>query len=233
VKADVFAQTHNVRQFAAAMDRLLTLPEDMPRMALVSSKPGLGKTRTVAWYIIQHRGIHVTAIEIMTPRWFLRTLVRELGHEPYHHTEAVYEQAAGLLVEHGGPLFIDEADFLIKERISEVLRSLHDLTHVPMVFIGMENAERKFMRYRHLYDRFSERLEFTPLSGQDVAQVAAQMCEVPLEPDAVALITETSLGNFRRVKQEFRRAERIARTNGLKKISAENLGTKPHGGRRK
>ena len=44
------------------MDRLRNTPEDMPRMALVYSPPGYGKTKAIAWYAI-NKGEQVNHVD--------------------------------------------------------------------------------------------------------------------------------------------------------------------------
>ncbi|MEW5745245.1 MAG: ATP-binding protein [Nitrospirota bacterium] len=225
----VFAKTSNVNAFVAAMNRLQHRQEGIPGMALIFSAPGLGKTRTALWHWMnnQSNSAFLRIKKLMTGKWLLAEVVKELGGDPAGSTQKLYEQAREILSHRQTCLFIDEVDYLAHDqRILETLRDLHDETDAPITFIGMDKADKKLMRFKHLYSRFSEIVEFKPLSAADIKSIAEQMCEVPLTDDAVQHIynetREYSVG-FRRVVVWLYRAEAIARTNSLKEIAAQHL----------
>ena len=91
-----------------------------------------------------------------------------------------------------------------------------------MVFLGMENVDKRLMRWKHLFDRFSEIVKFADFAEADVADMAEQLCEVTLTPDAITYI-HSKANRFRRIIVELYRAEHVARTNSLKTVSAEDL----------
>ncbi len=215
----------NVKAFKAGMERLLGNPEGVPSMALVFSDPGYGKTRTLAWYVAHRPGIVVRAKALMNGRWLLHELVKELGEYPMHRTMDIFHQAVELLMKKRQPVFIDDVDHLCHDsRVIETLRDLHDLTDAPIVFIGMGMADKKLMRYRHLYDRFSEVVKFSPLTAPDIRAALRQKCEVEVTDDGVEAMAQGIDGKFRKLMYQMLKAERIARVNGLKKISAAEFG---------
>jgi DNA transposition AAA+ family ATPase len=219
----VFVKTSNVKNFISAVTRLQNRQEDIPGMALIYSDPGLGKTKTALWWVAQNDGIFLRTKKLMTGRWLLEELVVELGEAPMNRVATLYRQARELLLDKRKMVFVDEVDYLTHDaRVIETLRDLHDDTGVPFIFIGMGMADKKLMRYRHLYDRFSEIVKFTDLTEADVRTIADEMCEVKLKDDAVKFI-HSQATKFRRIIVWLYRAEHIARTNGLKEIAAEHL----------
>lgn len=219
----VFARTTNVERFILAMQRLHNRQEGIPGMALVYGEPGLGKTKTSLWWIAQNDGVFIRTKKLMTGRWLLEEIVAELGEAPMRRISDLFRQAQERLMEQPKTIFVDEADYLSHDaRVLETLRDLHDITGTPIVLIGMDQADKKLARYKHLYDRFSEIVPFKPLTEQDIRMVADQLCEVQLSDCAVQHIAQQA-NRFRRVIVWLYKAEAIAKANSLKQITAKHL----------
>lgn len=205
------------------MTRLHKREDGIPGMSLLFGEPGLGKTRTCLWWCAQNDGAFIRTKKLMNGRWLLEEIVAELGEAPQRRISDIFRQAVDRLLERPTTLFIDEADYLAHDaRVIETLRDIHDTTGTPLVLIGMDQADKKLMRFKHLYDRFSEIIRFHPLSEADVKSVAEQMCECKLSDDAVQHI-HSQANRFRRVVVHLYRAEAIARTNSLKEVTAAHL----------
>ncbi|HBE44246.1 MAG TPA: hypothetical protein DDW17_02025 [Deltaproteobacteria bacterium] len=218
-----FVKTSNVNAFITAMSRLQKREEGIPGMALVYGEPGVGKTRTALWWGLQNDGVFVRTKKLMTGRWLLEEIVAELGEAPMRKTSDLWRQAVEQLFERPRALFIDEADYLAHDaKIIETLRDLYDTTGSPLVLIGMDQADKKLMRFKHLYDRFSEIVRFHPLTEEDVRIIAENMCETKLHNDAISYI-HSQANRFRRVVVWMYRAEAVAKVNSLKEVTRAHL----------
>jgi len=218
-----FAITSNVRNFVAAMDRLQASEEGIPKMALIYGEPGLGKTKTAVWWLAQNDAVLIRTKKLMTGRWLLEEIVAELGEAPAHKTSDLWRQCTDQLFARPRTIIIDEVDYLAYDaRVIETLRDIHDTTGTPVVFIGMDRADKKLMRYKHLYDRFAEIVAFARLTEDDVTSIAQQLCEVKLSADACAFVHGTA-NRFRQVIMWLYRAEARARANNKKEIAAADL----------
>lgn len=219
----VFVKTSNVKNFISSVTRLQNRQEDIPGMMLLYSDPGLGKTRTSLWWVAQNDGILIRTKKLMSGRWMLEEIVAELGEAPMRRVSDLFRQCVDMLLEKPRMVFVDEVDYLCYDaRVIETLRDIHDVTGAPVVLIGMGMADKKLMRYKHLYDRFSEIVKFTDLTEADVKIIADEMCEVKIKEDAVKYI-HSQTNKFRRIIVWLYKAEHIARANNLKEITAENL----------
>lgn len=219
----IFARTINVERFVAAMTRLHQRQEGIPGMALVFGEPGLGKTKTCIWWCCQNDGVFIRTKKLMTGRWLLEEIVAELGEAPMRRISDLYRQAVDQLLEKPRTIFVDEADYLAHDaRVLETLRDIHDTTGTPIVLIGMDQADKKLARYKHLFDRFSEIVKFHPLDNQDIKMIADQLCDVRLTDDAILYIAEQA-NRFRRVIVWLYKAEAIAKANSLKEVCAKHL----------
>lgn len=219
-----FARTANVNNFLVAMEKLQKRDEGVPGMALIYGEPGLGKSRTAIWWCLKNDGAFVRSKKLMTGYWLLEEVVSELGEAPMRRTSDLFRQVVDQLLSRPRPLMIDEADYLCYDsRVIETLRDIHDITNAPVIFIGMDMADKKLRRYRHLYDRFSEIVKFADLTAADVRIIADELCEVKLSDDAVEYVHSMS-NKFRRIIVELYKAEAVARANRLEVITAANLG---------
>lgn len=205
------------------MNRLQQRGEDQSGMALVYGDPGLGKTKTMLWLAPQIGAVYVRAIKLMSGRWLLETIASELGLAPQYRTPDLWRQCVEEQLNRPRTIIIDECDYLSYDaRVLETLRDLHDVTGAPMVFIGMDAADRKLKRFRHLYDRFVEVVRFHALTRDDLSVIATQLCEVKLTDDGIDFI-HNDTARFRQVVKWLYKAEAIARANNLKEVTAADL----------
>ena len=222
---NVFAMTSNVELFLALAKSLEKRDRGVDGMGLVYGEPGLGKTRTAIWYADKVNAVYYRAKEHTTLRSLLEGLVVELGQAPQYRTSDLYNQAVGALRENPRTVIVDETDYLAGlGKGIQTLRDVADETGVPVILLGMMDAERKVARFSHLYDRLQAHiLRFRPLSEVDVGRFAGQLCEVEADDSAIAEIARVSGGKLRKIISEIYRLERIARANDLKTISARHL----------
>jgi len=219
----VFAKTSYVNLFVAAMTRLVNRQPEIAGMSLLYGDPGLGKSRTALWWVAQSNGVFIRTKKLMSGRWLLEEIVSELGESPMRRISDLFRQCVDMLLENPRTLFIDEVDYLAHDaRVIETLRDIHDTTGTPFVFIGMGQADKKLMRFKHLYDRFSEVIKFGDLTEPDVRAIVDQMCEVKMADDAIKYLHDTS-NRFRKIVVAMYRAESIARANSLKEVTMAHL----------
>lgn len=220
----VFVKTQNVKNFIAVMDKLQNRPHGLPGMALVYGEPGLGKTQTAVWWAVHNNAVFIRSTNLMSGRWLLEELVEELGEVPYYRSADLFKQVIRQLSEEPRPIIVDEIDYLISDsKAIETLRDIYDKTNNPIIMMGMGLADKKLMRYRHLYDRFSEILKFDAFTQDDVSSIITHMAEVEITDKAKKLIySETN--RFRQIVRLISKAEQIAQSNGLIKVDEKVLG---------
>lgn len=217
-----FVRTQNVKNFIALINSLQNKPDGISKMALVYGEPGLGKSRTALWLAAQNDAIYIRSSNLMTGRWFLEELVEELGEIPRYWASDLFKQCINKLLEKPQMIIIDEIDYLAgDQKTIETIRDIHDKTNTPIILVGMTLAEKKLSRYRHLYDRLSDIIQFKAFSITDVSEIINQLCEVKVTESAVSLIYSQS-NRFRQIVRLISKIETIAKTNNLE-IVDENI----------
>lgn len=217
----IFVKTQNVRNFIGLVENLINKPKNIPKMGLVYGEPGLGKSQTALWLACKYDGIYLRASNLMTGRWLLEEIVKELDEIPRFLTSDNFNIVVKKLKQNQQVIFIDEIDYLMNNyKTIETLRDIHDETGCPIIFIGMGLAHRKLERYKHLYDRFSEILKFETFGVNDLSQIINQLSEISFTSDAIEYI-HTKYNRFRQIVQLINQMEIFAKDNNLAEINME------------
>ena len=220
----VFVKTGTVKKFIAAMGRLQNVRPGIPKMCLIHGIYGVGRSETAIWWAAQHDDCKfIRLVSIIEAPWLLSKIIAEMGQVPERIKEKRFNQAINILLDRQYTLIFDEIDYVTSDRKAiEMLRDIHDITGTIIVFIGMEDAERKLNRYPHLNDRVMERIRFDKLSLEDIRTAATDLCEVKLTEDAISYIYSDG-PRFRPLIKHICKAEALARTNSLKEVTAADL----------
>ena len=215
----IFVKTQNVKNFIGLVENLINKPKNIPKMGLVYGEPGLGKSQTALWLACKYDGIYLRASNLMTGRWLLEEMVKELDEIPRFLTSDNFNIVVKKLKQNPQVIFIDEIDYLMNNyKTIETLRDIHDETGCPIIFIGMGLAHRKLERYKHLYDRFSEILKFEIFGVNDLLQIIGQLSEITFTLDAIEYI-HTKFNRFRQIVQLINQMETFAKDNNLAEIT--------------
>ena len=219
----IFVKTTNVKNFIGLVENLINKPKNIPKMGLVYGEPGLGKSQTALWLACKYDGIYLRASNLMTGRWLLEELVKELDEIPRFLTSDNFNIVVKKLKQNPQVSFMDEIDYLMNNyKTIETLRDIHDETGCPIIFIGMGLAHRKLERYKHLYDRFSEILKFETFGVNDLSQIIGQLSEITFTLNAIEYI-HSKYNRFRQIVQLINQMEIFAKDNNLSEINMEVL----------
>lgn len=217
----IFVKTQNVKNFIGLVENLINKPQNIPKIGLVYGEPGLGKSQTALWLACKYDGIYLRASNLMTGRWLLEEMGKELDEIPRFLTSDNFNIVVKKLKQSPQVIFIDEIDYLMNNyKTIETLRDIHDETGSPIIFIGMGLAHRKLERYKHLYDRFSEILKFETFGINDLSRIINQLSEVRFTPDATEYIF-SKYNRFRQIVQLINQMENFAKDNNLTEITKE------------
>ena len=217
----IFVKTNNVKNFIGLVENLQNKSKNIPKMGLIYGEPGLGKSQTALWLAYKYNVTYLRATNLMTGRWLLEELVKELDEIPRYLTSHNFNLVVKKLKQNQQIIFIDEIDYLMNNYKSiETLRDIHDETDCPIVFVGMGLAHRKLERYKHLYDRFSEIVKFETFGVNDIGQIIGQLSEVTFTPDSIEYIHK-KYNRFRQIVQLINQMEIFAKDNNLTEINLE------------
>lgn len=214
----VFVKTNNVKRFITMMNNLQNRAEGVPGMGLVYGEPGLGKSQTINWWAFKNDAILVRCTQLMSAKWLLTEILDYMSEiKPYSISDCFNEVIRNLLMT-PRVLIVDEIDYLtIDSRAVETLRDIHDKTNVPVILVGMTNANSRLKKFSHLYDRLSEIVKFEKFSKNDIKTIVKELSEIEMTDCAIKYIY-SNISRFRQIVKVINKAEVLAKANGLSSI---------------
>lgn len=216
-----FVKTTNVKNFIGLVENLINKPKNIPKMGLIYGEPGLGKSQTALWLACKYDAIYLRATNLMTGRWLLEEIAKEMDEIPRYLTSDNFNLIAQKLKQKPQLIIVDEIDYLMNNlKTIEILRDIHDETDCPIIFVGMGLAHKKLERYKHLFDRFSEIVKFETFSINDLKQIFDRLSEVQVNIDAIEFIHK-KYNRFRQIVQLINQLEIVAKDNNLTEITRE------------
>ena len=217
----IFVKTTNVKNFIGLVENLLNKPKNIPKMGLIYGEPGLGKSQTALWLACKYDAIYLRATNLMTGRWLLEEITKEMDEIPRYLTSDNFNLIVQKLKQKPQLIIIDEIDYLMNNlKTIEILRDIHDETDCPIIFVGMGLAHKKLERYKHLFDRFSEIVKFETFGVNDIAQIINQLAEIKFTDDSIEYIHK-KYNRFRQIVQLINQIEIVAKENNLTEITKE------------
>ncbi len=116
-------------------------------------------------------------------------------------------------------IFIDEAD-LLPLRILEMLRNLNERCACS-IFIGEEGFKNKIAACRRIDSRIRRKMDFSPISQQDIGFFFKRCLDLKLPAEILTLIHRHSRGDWRPVLTTAINIERAMKASNLKQITME------------
>ncbi len=219
------AMTTNVRRFLAAVRELTDRPLGVEGMGLLWGLPGEGKSTTVAFATNSLDGIFLRANACWTVTSMLAALMVELGQPAGRFRAPMVDAAVRCLMEHPRPIFVDEADYLLrKSDMLDVMRDIYDNTGSPVILIGMEEMARKVQTNGRFARRITQWVEFRGISIVDTRTLADTICDVGVEDTLLSRLHDAARANIGRMTTGLSRIETFARFNKLETVTAKAWG---------
>ena len=216
-----FIKTQNVKNFIGLVENLLNKPKNIPKMGLIYGEPGLGKSQTALWLACKYDAIYLRATNLMTGRWLLEEIAKEMDEIPRYLTSDNFNLIVQKLKQKPQLIIVDEIDYLMNNlKTIEILRDIHDETDCPIIFVGMGLAHKKLERYKHLFDRFSEIVKFETFGVNDISQIINQLAEIKFTADSIEYIHK-KYNRFRQIVQRINQLEIVAKDNNLEEITLD------------
>lgn len=222
------AMTKNVRRFLAAVHDLRDRPYGVEGMGLLYGIPGEGKSTTVAYATNAMNGVFIRAMGSWNVTAMLGALMVELGFEPVYRKIPMMNAITRALMEEPRPIFVDEADYLLKQtEMVDTLRDIYDVTGSPVVMIGMELMARKIRNNGRFARRITQWIEFQGIDQGDARALADAVCEIGVDDTLLAYIHKEACANIGRMTTALSKVETFGKTNGLDMVTMDQWGERP------
>jgi DNA transposition AAA+ family ATPase len=241
-------ETSSVKRFRRWMKIALSLrneadPEaDDALIVVIYGNSGLGKTFAIRAFLESLTERTVTGLPLalrievkqrVTAKGLAKQILAALGEVPrsrefYDYIDEVKEAIIGS----GVALFIfDEADRLDVETF-EFLRSMTDLTRVPIALVGLPDIKRVIKPHKKFRDRVAMKVPFEALDTDEVLDNFLPQLAIPRWSFDPANPQDREIGLYlwerarpalRRVRKIVRLANRVAAVDKVDQIQLEHI----------
>ncbi|MBF0311600.1 MAG: ATP-binding protein [Magnetococcales bacterium] len=149
------APLRNVAALSEAIEATMGRPQHLPGIVCFHGLSGLGKTTAATYAHVEYCGAYVAVRSVVSRKSLLTSILKELGvSSPKGSLDDYTIEVARILVGTRKPLIIDEADYLAKPSLVEVIQDIHDAAvGSTIVLIGEENLKTKLARWEKIHNR--------------------------------------------------------------------------------
>jgi DNA transposition AAA+ family ATPase len=195
------APLKNVALFQALVERVQNRAAHLPGLAVFYGHSGFGKTFSAVYAANRARAYYIEVGETWTRRTLCDAVLKELGETPHGSVTDKVEAIVYRLGEDAErPLIIDEADFLIRRSMVDVIREIHDKSQTPVILIGEELLPSKLMKWERAHNRVLDWVAAEACDLEDARHLARLYApEVEIEDDLLAEMLRASGGRARRI----------------------------------
>lgn len=165
-KGTRWAPIENLSRASILMERIIHAPSGEPRMAILTGKPGLGKTFAAQYLQNRYEAYRIECNSVMNRKSLMISLLRDqMSITPAKTMPEMLEQIIIQMTDSERPLIIDEFDYLVDKGAIEIIRDIHDgSANCPILLIGEENLAQKLDKWERFSRRILDKVTVQPLS---------------------------------------------------------------------
>lgn len=211
------APLKNVALFTQLLERVINRPGHLPGLAVFHGYSGYGKTSAAIYGANKYGAFYIEAGDSWSRTTLIKTIHHELTGQEVKGTIAdKVAEVVRLLAEENRPLIIDEADFLIKRSMVDMVREIHDKSLAPVILIGEELLPQRLEEFERAHNRVLEWCAAQPVDLDDCWHLAKLYCpELNLANDLVEHLLKLSQGRARRVAVNLELIREACHRDGL------------------
>ncbi len=219
-----FIRTANTKQFSEMCDEMTdSMSLIGPSLAMATGPAGRGKTEAAKHYAVNSDSIYIPPMNVRSPAMVLREITFELSGMRPTRTDACLTIIGEEMARRRRLIMIDEAD-LLEMRCLEMLRNVNERFACPILMIGEEELKGKVGSKRRLASRMRRRMEFGPISREDIAFFMHTALGVKAGADVTSAIHKHANGDWRPVLTTAIALERTMKASGTQNITLEMVG---------
>ena len=227
-KRQTLAPLRNVSRMLALVDRLQSRGDGVPGMGCFYGFSGLGKSMASSFAANSTGAIHVQVKSVWTNKRLCEAILEELGLQARGTAADMVDRIAEALAIDNLPLLIDEADFLVKKGMIEIVRDLYEMSETAVVLIGEELLPQKLKRWERVHGRIRSWVSAELADDRDFDLLREIRCPgIEIEPKLEAAIKKASNGSARRIVVNLDEVEEISRRVGRESVGLKDWGDHP------
>ena len=209
-----------------ALKRLITELQErdagLPGMAVFYGPSGYGKSTAMTWCANNANAYHVQCLSVWRTRAFCEAILREMSIPPGRTVAHMVDQIAQEIRATARPLIVDEADYLVRLSMIEVLRDIYERSGGAIILIGEEALPTKLMQWERVHGRIFAWVRALVCDLEDCKELGPLYGQgMPIAEDVYPIVLEATGGSVRRIAVEFAKLARHAKLHQLTQITAQ------------
>lgn len=220
------APLRNVHAFMALVERVQTSTLGLERMAVFHGRSGEGKTQAVTVAANAYDAHCVQVKSCWNVGYLLHKTLTELGvKKPKGTNPALADQAAERLMLSGRPLIIDDAQYLMRRQMIDIVRDIYESSKSPIILVGEQELPQHLTKHENVHNRQLAWVQALPCNMDDAALLAnIYAAGVTLTDDLLAALVEASDFQARRISTNLAQVQELARAKGRNTADLELWG---------
>lgn len=219
-----FIKTENHLRCFEVLQELERLPDHSHKMALFYGRFGLGKSISIKKLANDSGAALVRTLGTWGSKSMLQDICFELGLDETGYASTLQKRIIEHLIDEPKALIIDEVDTIQTSQHKNlllILRDIHDLANIPIIFTGMEACIKKFKRDPHYFSRFVKTVKIVPNTKGDIAKYC-KSAEIDISEDLIDYF-HLKYANLRQIKTLIIRLEEYCENNDFDEATLDIL----------
>ncbi|MBJ7537182.1 AAA family ATPase [Marinomonas transparens] len=222
------AQTANLALCDMAIERAQSRTESLPGMICLYGPSGTGKSITASFVAHRRQAYYVQAKSVWTKKFFLQTILQEMGINTVKSLPEMLEMAAKELALSNRPLIIDEMDHLVDKGAVELVRDLYESSQAVILLIGEERLPDKLKKYERFHGRVLDWVPARLVDLDDARKLSSfYAASIEVADDLLETLVAQAAGSIRRLVVNLERIQEVALSCGWTIADQTNWASRP------
>jgi DNA transposition AAA+ family ATPase len=223
------APLQNVGLFKELVEKVQHRAQHLPGLACFYGHSGYGKTRSAVQAANRSRAWYVEIGETWTRSTLCDAILHELSETP---SGPIAQKMQTIIYRMGEtpdrPLIIDEADFIIRRGMVDMIREIHDKSQAPVILIGEEMLPAKLQKFERAHNRVLDWVAAQPCNLEDTKMLTELYAPgIVFADDLLEALLSASGGRIRRICVNIERVRERAVATRAEIMSLESWGKEP------
>lgn len=223
------APLRNVAALMTHTERLIGRTPGLPGLGVFYGKSGTGKSTATVFVANEFQAHIVQMKQAWTKAYFVEAMAEQMGVTPRKKSTPYYIDAISAhLAITDRPLMIDDAQYMFRGNMIELVRDIYESSLAPIILIGEANLPHGLTKWENIHNRVLDWQETVDCNLADASKLAEIYCPgVDIAPDLMQAIMDASSGAIRRVITNLDKVKELARRSSAKTADLALWGDQP------